>query len=141
VKYLLDTDHLSFLQRGSGAEFSTLMSRMSLHRPADFCLSIVSMHEQLLGCHTYIARARSTGHVVRGYELLKQVLSSFVIAEVASFDAAAGNEFERLRGLRLGVATMDLRIAAIALSRGLIVLTRNSRDFERIPDLRCEDWT
>ena len=35
---------------------------------------------------------------------------------------------------------MDLRIAAIALSRDVTVLTRNTVDFERVPNLKFEDW-
>jgi predicted nucleic acid-binding protein len=44
-------------------------------------------------------------------------------------------------GSRLRVDTMDLRIASIALSLGLVLLTRNSADFARVPGLIVEDWT
>jgi tRNA(fMet)-specific endonuclease VapC len=36
---------------------------------------------------------------------------------------------------------MDLRLASIALSRNLTVLTRNLRDFTRLPGLKSEDRT
>jgi tRNA(fMet)-specific endonuclease VapC len=52
VKYLLDTDHIGVLQQRSGAEYTTLASRIALHPRTDLALSIVSFHEQVLGCHS-----------------------------------------------------------------------------------------
>lgn len=49
MKYLLDTDHISFLQQRRNLEFARLTARIQQFNPADFALSIVSFHEQVLG--------------------------------------------------------------------------------------------
>jgi tRNA(fMet)-specific endonuclease VapC len=141
VRYLLDTDHISFLQLGFGPEYAALSARISRHSPADFTFSLVSFHEQMLGGAAYINRARATPDVVRGYEVLGQVLQSYLSAAVLPFDAAAAATFDGLTARRVRVGTMDLRIASIALSRGLAVLTRNLGDFRKVPGLVVEDWT
>ena len=85
--------------------------------------------------------ARKPAQVIRGYEMLKEVLDGYSSAQVVPFDGAAAREFDTLRILRHGTATMDLRIAAIARSRGMILLTQNLTDFAGIPGLVVEDWT
>jgi tRNA(fMet)-specific endonuclease VapC len=141
VKYLLDTDHISILQRQAGSEYATLLLRIAQHPPIDLACSIISFHEQILGCHTYISQARRTEDVVRGYAMLAQVLRDFTEALVIPFDAAAAVVFEGLIAQRIRVGTMDLRIAAIALSREMVLVTRNASDFRKVPGLRVEDWT
>jgi tRNA(fMet)-specific endonuclease VapC len=141
VKYLLDTDHISFLQRRSGSEFNNLIARIAQRSPTDLALSIVSFHEQVLGAHNFINRARTTTDVIRGYTLLQEILQGFTTAPVLPYDAGAITIFDELRLQKVRVSTMDLRIAAIALSRNLVLLTRNVSDFGRVPGLLTEDWT
>jgi tRNA(fMet)-specific endonuclease VapC len=63
---------------------------------------------------------------------------------ILPFDSAAAEVYGPLRaklereGKRLGEP--DLRIASIALSRGLTVVTGNVRHFSRVPDLVVEIW-
>ncbi len=141
MRFLLDTDHITFWERGMGAEYAALSARIAAVAPMDMALSVISFHEQAIGCHNYINRARTPAAVVRGYEMLALVIRNFATAPVLSFDSAAASSFDGLTALRLRVGTMDLRIAAIALSRGLILLTRNVRDFGKVPGLFTEDWT
>jgi len=53
MRYLLDTDHLSILQRQSGENYDNLRSRMAQYPLSDFAISIITIQEQMLGCHAY----------------------------------------------------------------------------------------
>jgi tRNA(fMet)-specific endonuclease VapC len=100
-----------------------------------------SFHEQVLGGHTYFNRAKKAADLVRGYAMLARILRDFATAPVVPFDADAATVFDGLGAHRLRVAIMDLRIASTALSRGLVLLTRNTGDFAKVPGLVIEDWT
>lgn len=96
MKYLLDTDHISFLQRRSSSEFSQLTLRMSQHSLSDFALSVISFHEQVIGAHSFINRAQTNTDMARGYTLLLETLNSFAKAPVLPFDAKAIAIFDEM---------------------------------------------
>ena len=60
------------------------------------------------------------------------------------FDGNAAHQFGRIRAelARAGtpIGPYDLQIAAIALSRGLTLVTHNTREFSRVAGLYLEDW-
>lgn len=141
MKYLLDTDHISVLQRQSGLAFVVLSARIASCSHSDLALSVISFHEQVLGCHAYINRARKAADVVRGYRMFARLLGDYAAAPVLPYDDAASETYESLRAQRVRAGTMDLRIASIALAHGLILLTRNAKDFLPVPGLLTEDWT
>jgi tRNA(fMet)-specific endonuclease VapC len=60
---------------------------------------------------------------------------------ILSFIKPAILQFEQLRAAKLGVSKMDLRVAAVTLEAGGTVVTRNKRDFQRVPGLAIEDWS
>src|ERR1700733_10952900 len=141
MRFLLDTDHISMLQKQSGPECAALMARLAQVRRADLAFCIVSFHEQVLGCNTYLAQAKTSADVEHGYRMFNRVLSAFAAAQVLPFDSNASLAFDGLVAQRVRIGTMDLRIASIALSQGLAVLTRNRRDFGKVPGLVIDDWT
>jgi tRNA(fMet)-specific endonuclease VapC len=141
MKYLLDTDHLSILQRQTGQDYSNLSTRMTRYPLSDFAVSTVTFHEQMLGCHAYINCARNINNVVKGYDMMARLVKNFKVLPLISFDENAAIKFNQLQVQRIQLAKMDARIASIALSRDLILLTRNTKDFSKIPSLVTEDWT
>jgi len=141
VKYLLNTDHIRFLQRRSSSEFIRLTLRMLQHSLSDFALSIISFHEQVIGAHSFINRAQTSTDIARGYTLLLETLNSFAKAPVLPFEAKAIAIFDEMRSQKVRVSTMDLRIAAISISNNLVLLTRNTGDFSKVSSLITEDWT
>jgi tRNA(fMet)-specific endonuclease VapC len=60
---------------------------------------------------------------------------------VLPFDERAAVVFDELKRKRIRIGTQDLKIAAIALANDATIITRNVRDFSRVPDLQFEDWS
>ena len=141
MTYLFDTDHISLVQRESGEAYRTRVTHIAQQSATEVAFSIISIHEQVLGCHTYINRARRASDVIEGYDMLAQVLRDFSAVPILPFDAAAAVVFDDLVDQRVRIGRMDLRIASIALSRNMMVVIRNASDFSKVPGLRIEDWT
>lgn len=139
--FLLDTDHVGIIQRQTQPEFSVLAARMKQHPLTDFYVPIISFHEQVAGWSAYIKRATASEGLVRAYRMYQRILADFATMQVLPFDEAAAQAFESLRRQRVRIGTMDLRIAAIALTRNSTVLSRNLVDFQKVPRLVVEDWT
>lgn len=68
----------------------------------------------------------------------------FAVVPCLPFDDQAALRCGEIRAhlKRLGtpIGPYDAQIAAIALVRGLIVVTHNTREFMRVPGLVVEDW-
>ncbi|MBM3948835.1 MAG: type II toxin-antitoxin system VapC family toxin [SAR202 cluster bacterium] len=132
--YLLDTDILSNLYKK--APSISLIRKLAAVPAEQQFTSSITLGEMLYGAHK---------EGPRGTRLLEWTQSTLLPnLAVLPFDLDAARHYGRIRaelekrGRPLGDA--DLRIASIALSRGLIVVTGNVRHFEQVPGLAVENW-
>jgi tRNA(fMet)-specific endonuclease VapC len=88
-----------------------------------------------------VRRSSDNNGLILSYRKLNEALEFFYDQQILAFTEAAAAEYAQLLQQKLRVGTQDLRIAAIALSVGGILVTRNRQDFERVPNLQIEDWT
>ncbi|MCF2150184.1 type II toxin-antitoxin system VapC family toxin [Desmonostoc muscorum LEGE 12446] len=79
--------------------------------------------------------------LIWGYKGLSDELEYFKNIKLLEFDTRACNFYAELVRQKIRIGTQDLRIAAITLSVNGILVTRNRRDFEKVPNLCLEDWT
>jgi tRNA(fMet)-specific endonuclease VapC len=138
---ILDTDTLTVIQRRSEPAYTRLVSRFNASPDIRVFTTIVSFEEQTRGWLEYVKRARSPDQLIKAYSMLHELHLDFSTRPVLDFDAQAAHVYNRLLHARLRLGSMDLRIAAITLARNEILLTRNLKDFRRVPNLRAEDWT
>ena len=139
--FVLDTDHISILQAKAGDDWRRLRQRLDEQPRSNFYVSIVSFHEQSGGWYAQLGRAKKSADTLRAYRMLERTLATFAGAQVLSFDEAAIELFAVLRRQKVRIDTLDLRIACIAITRNMTLLTRNTVDFARVPGLKFEDWT
>jgi len=135
--WILDTDHVSLFQHNHPA----IHQRINAIGSQAIAVTIVTFEEQIYGRLNRIRRANSEDQLLLGYRNLKATLDYFKSIDVINFDQQAYGYFSELVRQRIRVGTQDLRIAAIALSQGGIIVTRNRKDFEKVPGLQIEDWT
>jgi tRNA(fMet)-specific endonuclease VapC len=121
MKYLLDTDHLSLLQRQTGDPYSTLSARMERLPLSDFAVSTVTFHEQLLGAHAYINRARKLDDIVKGYDMISRLVFDFKVLPLVSFDENAAIALATIARLSSGICRVIIcgRYWAMNLGRRL----------------------
>jgi tRNA(fMet)-specific endonuclease VapC len=137
-QFLLDTDTITLVQYGH----AVLVQRLTLHPDSDLAVAALSIQEQMRGWLARLNRLSKPQQLADWYDFLAQrMFPVWRRYEVLGFPEPAILRFEHLKTLRLNVGLMDLRIAAVALHNGLTVVTRNVRDFGRVPGLVVEDWS
>jgi tRNA(fMet)-specific endonuclease VapC len=135
VNYLLDTNVCIALINGSSAKVRSRFIQ-AVHRHAELTTSLIVAHELWYG----VAKSQQ---VARNANALTVFLSREVaLLDYSEQDAQAAGEIRaelERQGQRIG--EYDTLIAGQAFSRNLVLVTANTREFERVKGLIVEDWT
>jgi tRNA(fMet)-specific endonuclease VapC len=130
-RYLLDTDILIYIKRHHPADVRARMDQLPRGSAA---MSVVTWGELMFGAAQSQQRDRAE-------ELLDDLARAI---PVLALSRAAANVYADLRAelARAGtpIGPNDLWIAAHALAEDLVLVTNNTREFSRVPDLRIENW-
>lgn len=139
-EYILDTDHVTLFQHG----FPNVVERVNANRP-NIAVTIITTQEQLRGRFNLIKRALQTGQpnrVALAYANFSQTIKYFCSIKIIDLSESAYDRYTQLRSQGIRIGTQDLLIGAIVLSENnAILVTRNQRDFAKVPGLVFEDWT
>ncbi|WP_071192511.1 type II toxin-antitoxin system VapC family toxin [Trichormus sp. NMC-1] len=135
--WVLDTDHVSLFQRRN----PFIVQRVNSVKFEEIAITIITAEEQLRGRFNVIINASSSDKLVLAYANFQANLEFLRNVNLLEFSEDAGNIYTELVKQRIRVGTQDLRIAAITLSVNGILVTRNWKDFEKVPNLRLEDWS
>jgi tRNA(fMet)-specific endonuclease VapC len=139
--YVLDTDYLSLIGRAESKSGAGLRRRMEEIGVSEFATTIANYDEQTRGWLAFSAKAKTVAETIEAYRRLNRHLSLYCSMRVLDFDELAATRYQALKSAKIRIGTMDLRIAAIALTHEATLLSRNLRDFQRVPGLNVEDWT
>jgi tRNA(fMet)-specific endonuclease VapC len=135
--WILDTDHVSLFQRGH----PQITNRLAKVASTELSITIITLEEQLRGRFQMTRQASSPSELIFAYQNLHVTFDSLKSFSILDFSPAASNIYASLASQKIRIGTQDLRIAAIALSVEGIIVTRNQRDFGKVPNLMIEDWS
>jgi tRNA(fMet)-specific endonuclease VapC len=135
--YVLDSDIFSLYRRGH----PKLDERIDSYPLESLAITVVTVEEELAGWYSLLRQARKPDEEVRAYERLAESIPILARWRIIPMSHAALARYETLKRMNLNVRKMDLRIAAIVLEMGATLISRNLRDFRRVPNLGVEDWS
>ena len=132
MRYMLDTNICIYIIKNKPKKVIIELKR---HKPSEICVSAITYAELTYGVEKSMA--------VEKNRLALALLFSNI--EVLNFDIKAAIHYGKIRTY-LGkqgtpIGSLDMMIAAHAMSLGYTVVTNNIKEFQRVPDLKLENWT
>ncbi len=131
MKYLLDTNICIYTIKNRPPQ---VKEKLIEHKIGDLALSIITVSELLYG-------AFKSQQVERNLNIIEEFIMPF---DIIDFDYKSAIEYGKIRAIleKQGqvIGNMDIQIAAIAKANDMILVTNNLKEFNRIENLKLENW-
>jgi tRNA(fMet)-specific endonuclease VapC len=131
MKYMLDTNMCIYIIKKHPSHVLNKLMALTMD---DVCISSVTLAELMYG-------VQKSQHQQKNKAALEEFVSPF---EIMPFDDTAATLYGDIRvylekkGMPIG--PLDLMIASHAQSLNSILVTNNTKEFSRVPNLKIEDW-
>ncbi|QND49339.1 type II toxin-antitoxin system VapC family toxin [Rhizobium lusitanum] len=128
MKYLLDSNAVIALMKSH----SGFVAEIRKHKPQDFAIPAIVAHELFYGAY-------------KGQRVVDNLARVDALQfETLDFDREDARKAGEIRAALAIIGTpigaYDVLIAGQAVARDLILITHNVREFQRVKNLRFEDW-
>jgi len=130
LKYMLDTNIIIYTIKNRPKKVRDTFNE----HEGQMCISAITRGELIYG-------VENSAQPKKNLEIVNGLLSRL---EIASFEEYASDHFGQLRAelYKKGkpIGPYDMLIAGHARAMGLILITNNTKEFERVPGLRIQNW-
>ena len=131
MKFLLDTDTCSYALKQN----ADVLKRLLAQKPEDIAVSVITEAELRTG-------AAKSGSAAKTLRLLENFLRPLAILEFTSNDAETYAQVRaKLERAGTPIGPLDTLIAAQSVSRKLVLVSNNEREFHRVHGLHVQNWT
>ena len=132
MRYLLDTNIVSYYLRRASAALEVKLSEALKHHNA--AISVITRAELRYGQAGMTAQDRRRGLIDSFFLRLPSLEWSVPASDIY------GALKDKLKREGTSIGEMDTLIAAHALAEKLILVTHNTKHFDKVPGLKLEDW-
>ena len=129
MKYILDTNICIHFFRGK-FDLLTKFEEVGIHNCS---ISEITLAELVYG-------AEKSQNPIKNHKLIKDFIERVAVLPIYSAIYMYGKEKARLSTLGKNIGDFDLLIGATAVENELIMVTENISEFERIKDIKIQNW-
>ena len=132
--YMLDTNICVFIIK---KKYEKVLEQLKKNRKEGLCISSITLSELEFGIENAENEYKARNRIA--------LMEFLTIMEIKKFEENAAREYgiikKKLKDNKSLIGPLDMLISAHAISLKMTLITNNIKEYERIPDLKIEDWT